>query len=41
MGMTGTLAVSEMSRAVPNRGWALQRVWRALYGAKYFNDCSG
>jgi hypothetical protein len=40
-GLEGTLGVSEMSRAVPDRGWALQRCWYALYGAEYLNDCAG
>src|SRR6056297_2069987 len=29
------------SRAAPDRGWALSRLWSSLYGAKYFNDCAG
>jgi len=24
----------------PTAGWALLRLWRALYGAKYLNDCA-
>src|SRR6056297_477389 len=29
------------SRAAPDRGWALNRLWSSLYRAKYFNDCAG
>src|SRR6056297_807534 len=29
------------SSAAPDRGWALNRLWSSLYGAKYCNDCAG
>src|SRR5210317_1217742 len=33
------VAVSGISRAVPDRGWAIQRSWNALYGSHFFlND---
>jgi len=38
-GLKATFDMTCGAARVPDRGWALQRLWWAVYGANYCNDC--